>query len=80
MANTDATHLPVFHQVDGIVIDENASFAALAQASVESGSEMSVRTNTASPFPARDSIADAARSSLSSATTTFAPSARNRSA
>src|SRR5258707_288153 len=46
----------------------------------ESGSAMSVFTNTASPLPSSSRIAPAARSSTTSATTTLAPSARNRCA
>src|SRR5881392_3966708 len=50
------------------------------QCCAESGSAMSVLTKTASPLPSSSRIAPAARSSTTSATTTLAPSARNRCA
>ena len=56
----------------------NCSFAFAAQVSVDGSSEMSVCTNAASPSFSSCSIAEAARSSLISATTTFAPSSRKR--
>src|ERR1700730_14100065 len=53
---------------------------AFAHASADCGSEMSVGTKSASHCPSSCFMARSARSSLSSATTTFAPSPRNRSA
>src|SRR5262245_36256226 len=58
----------------------NASTVWSTQRCAESGSETSVWTKTASPFPSSARIASPARSSTSSATTTLAPSARKRSA
>ena len=59
-------------------IPPNRFFVLAAQASVDCSSEMSVWTNAASPSFSSCSIAEVARSSLISATTTFAPSSRNR--
>ena len=56
------------------------SLVLAAQPSADCSSEMSVGTNSTSPLPPRCVIADRARSSLISATTTLAPSWRNRSA
>src|SRR4051812_46413508 len=58
----------------------NALTASSTQCCAESASAMSVLTKIASPLPFSALIASAARSSTTSATTTFAPSARNRSA
>ena len=58
----------------------NASTVAAAHACADASDEMSVCTSRTSPRPSSCPIAHSARSVSISATTTFAPSARNRSA